>query len=178
MARQFHRTTSQLLFLCKRARPDIETLVSFLTTRLKLPDEDDWGELRHSLLYLKGTLHMKRYLTADNLSNIVWWVDGSFGVHWDSKGHTDAMMSIGKGAIVKIARKHKMNVGSSTESELVSIDDVLVMIMWCKYFMESQGYTIESNVLYKDNKSTILLAKNGRMLAGKNSRHIKIGFSL
>ena len=73
------------------------------------------------------------------------------------------MMSMGKGAIVNIARKHKMNVGRSTESELVSIADVLGMIMWCKYFMEAQGYTIENNVLYQDNKSTILLAKNGRM---------------
>ena len=123
-------------------------------------------------------MHTNRYLTADNISNIVWWVDGSFGVHWDSKGHTGATMSMGKGAIVNIARKHNMNVGSSTESELVSIDGVLGMIMWCKYFMESQGYTIESNVLYQDNKSTILLAKIGRMPDGKNSRHIKNRFFL
>ena len=88
------------------------------------------------------------------------------------------MMSMGKGAIFNIARNHKMNVGSSTESELVSISDVLGMIVWCKYFMEAQGYTIESNVLYQDNKSTILLAKNGRMSAGKNSRHIKNRFFL
>ena len=178
MVRHFHRTTAQLFFLCKRARPDVETLVSFLTTRVKSPDEDDWGKLRHGLTYLKGTLHMKRYLTADNLSNIVWWVDGSFGVHWYSKGHTGAMMSMRKGAIVNIARKHTMNVGSSTESELVSIADVLGMIMWFKYFMEAQGYTIESTVLYQDNKSTILLDKNGRMLAGKNRRNIKNRFLL
>ena len=71
-----------------------------------------------------------------------------------------------------------MNVGSSTESELVSIADVIGMIMWCKYFMEAQGYTIESNVLYQDNKSNILTAKNGRMSAGKNTRHIKNRFFL
>ena len=50
--------------------------------------------------------------------------------------------------------------------------------MWCKYFMEAQGYTIERNVLYQDNNSTILLANNGRMSAGKNSRHIKNRFFL
>ena len=44
--------------------------------------------------------------------------------------------------------------------------------------MEAQGYTIESNVLYQDKKTTILLAKNGRMSAGKNSRHIKYRFFL
>merc|ERR1712086_339309 len=91
---------------------------------------------------------------------------------------TVVMMSMGKGAIVNIARKHKMNVASSTESELVSIADVLGMILWCKYFMEAQGYTIESNLLYQDNKLTILLAKNGRMSAGKNSKHIKNSFFL
>ena len=116
---------------------------------------------------------MKRYLTTDNVSNSVWWVDGSFEVHWDSRGHTGAMMSMGKGVIVNIVRKHKMNVASSTESELISIADVLGMILWCKYFMEAQGYIIESNLLYQDSKSIILLAKNGRMSAGKNSKHIK-----
>ena len=42
------------------------------------------------------------------------------------------MVSIGKGAIVNILIKYKMNVASFTESELVSIADVLGMIMWCK----------------------------------------------
>ena len=87
-------------------------------------------------------------------------------------------MSMGKGAIVSVSRKHKLNVGSSTEAELVSIADVLGMIMWCKYFMEAQGYTIDSNLLYQDNKSTILLAKNGRMSAAKIVNTSRIVFSL
>ena len=178
MASQFHRTTAQLLFMSMRARPDVQTAVSFFTTRVRAPDMDDWKKLRHCMLYLKGTLHMKRYLSADNLTNIMWWVDGSYGVHWDSKGHTGAMMSMGRGAIVNVSRKHKLNVGSSTESELVSIADVLGVMMWCKYFIEAQGYTIDNNLLYQDNKSTILLAKNGRMSAGKGSRHIHHRFFL
>ena len=88
------------------------------------------------------------------------------------------MLSMGKGAIVNITRKHKMNDASSTELELVSIANVLGIILWCKYFMEVQGYTIESNLLYQDNKSTILLVKNGRMSAGKNSKHTKNRFFL
>ena len=84
------------------------------------------------------TLHMKRHMGAESLCIIKWWADASYGVHWDSKGHTGATMSMGKGAMVNISRKHKLNVGSSTESELVSIADVLGMMMWCKYFMEAQ----------------------------------------
>ena len=84
------------------------------------------------------------------------------------------MMSMGKGAIVNVSRRHKLNVGSSTESELVRIADVLGVMLWCKYFMEAQRCTIDSNLLYQDNKSTILLAKNGRMSAGKASIHHRL----
>ena len=112
-AQQFHRTTAQLLFLTMRARPDVQTGVSFLTTRVKEPDKDDWGKLRHILMYLKGTLHMKRHVSAESLTSIIWWVDGSYGTHWDSKGHTGAVISMGRGALVNVLRKHKLNVGSS-----------------------------------------------------------------
>ena len=59
MASLFHRTTAQLLFMCMRAPPDVQTALSFFTTRVKAPDVDDWKKLRHCMLYLKGTLHMK-----------------------------------------------------------------------------------------------------------------------
>ena len=121
-ARQFHRTVAQFLFLCKQARADIEPLVSFFTPRVKDPDEDDWGKLKHILRYLKGTLYMKRHTRADSLNMFRWWVDASYGVYSDCKGHTGAMMSMGKGATVNISRNHKLNNGSSTEAELVSIE--------------------------------------------------------
>ena len=95
-ARQFHRTVAQILVLCKRARPDIELLVSFLTTRVREPDEDDWGKLKNGLKYLKGTLYMKRHMSAEFLNMIWWWVDASYGVHWGCKGHTGGHRQIGR----------------------------------------------------------------------------------
>ena len=86
-------------------------------------------------MYLKGTLYLKIHMTADVLNVIRWWVDASYGVHWDCKGHTRAMMSMGRGALVNISRKHKMNIGSSTESELVGIAEVFGMMVWCKCLM-------------------------------------------
>ena len=69
-ARQFHYTVAQLLFLCKRAHPDIEPLVSFLTTRVREPDEDYWGKLKHGLKYLKGALYTKRHMSAESLMEL------------------------------------------------------------------------------------------------------------
>jgi hypothetical protein len=42
----FHHNVAKLLSLCKRARPDIQTAVAFLSTRVKGPDEDDYKKLR------------------------------------------------------------------------------------------------------------------------------------
>ena len=44
-----------------------------------------------------------------------------------------------------------MNGASSTEAELIGIADILGMILWCNYFMEAQGHTIEHNILYQDH---------------------------
>jgi len=51
-------------------------------------------------------------------------------------------------------------------------------IMWPKLFIEEQGYEIERNILFQDNKSSILLESNGRKSAGKRSRHINIRYFL
>ena len=88
MAKQFHMTTIQVLFLYKRVNPDGETLVLFLIARVKLPNKDGWGKLRYGPVYLKGVLFMKKYPFADTLSNIGWWAVHSFRVHWESKGHS------------------------------------------------------------------------------------------
>jgi hypothetical protein len=41
----FHHTVAKLLCLCKQAHPDIQTMVSFLCTRVKAPDIDNYKKL-------------------------------------------------------------------------------------------------------------------------------------
>jgi hypothetical protein len=172
-AEQFHHSVAQLLFVCGKVRRDIQTAVAFLTTRVKKPDEDDWGKLKRIMKYLKGTMHMKLTLSVQDMSTIRWWVDSSYNVHEDCKGQTGAIMSLGSGAPISMSRKQKLNVRSSCEGELVGIDDALPSILWARYFIESQGYSVEQNILYQDNKSTILLANNGRWSSSKRTKHIK-----
>eukprot|EP00956_Cyclotella_meneghiniana_P002567 scaffold3022_cov42-Cyclotella_meneghiniana.AAC.3 len=139
--KDFHHTVAQLLFVSTRVRRDIQTAVAFLTTRVKKPDQDDWGKLKRVLKYLKGTKHMRLRLSVDNLGVIHWWVDASYNVHEDCKGQTGAMMSLGRGAPISFSRKQKLNVRSSCEGELVGVDDAMPYILWARYFIEAQGYT-------------------------------------
>ena len=45
--------------MATRARQDNQTTVAFFTTRVKSPDEDDWGKLKRVLKYLDGTRYLK-----------------------------------------------------------------------------------------------------------------------
>jgi hypothetical protein len=93
--RAFHHTMAQLLFLSARARRDIQPATAFLTTRVRCRDEDDWGEVKRLLGYLKGTLNMPLILSADCLTLSRWWVGAAYAVHDDCRGHAGAGMSFG-----------------------------------------------------------------------------------
>jgi len=42
--------------------------------------------------------------------------------------------------------------------------------------MEAQGYEVHDNVLYQDNKSAMLLEKNGKASSTKCTKHINIQY--
>ena len=108
------------------------------------------------MTYCNGTQKDKLILSADNLHIIKWYVDSAFGVHPDFKSHTSAVMAYRGGAAQSISSNQKLNTRSSTEAELVSTNDVSIMILWTKLFMKAQGFKIDSNILYQDNKSTVV----------------------
>jgi hypothetical protein len=173
---KFHSNTAKLLFVSKRARPDVQTSVAFLTTRVKSPDEDDYKKLARCMKYLRATIDLPLTMEADDLHVVKWWVDASFGVHPDMKSHTGATMSLGKGAIYSRSTRQKLNTKSSTEAELVGVDDVMPQVMWTRYFLEAQGYEVIDSKIYQDNQSTMLLANNGRASSSKRTRHIALRY--
>jgi hypothetical protein len=128
----FHRLVAKLLFLCKQARPDIQTAVAFLCTRVKCPDVDDWKKLRRVMLYLRGTPDLPLTLEAGDMSILKWWIDASFVTHVDMKSHTGVMLTLGKGAAYAASTKQKLNTKSSTESEVVGVDDGVPQVLWTR----------------------------------------------
>ncbi|MGC8537318.1 MAG: Ty1/Copia family ribonuclease HI, partial [Rhizomicrobium sp.] len=172
----FHTFVAKGLFACKRARPDIHTAIALLCTRVKSPNQDDWNKLVRLIKYCNGTRQDKLILSTEDLHVIKWYVDSAFGVHPELKSHTGAVMTYGGGAAQSISRKQKLNTRSSTEAELVGADDAATMILWTKLFMEAQGHTIEKNILYQDNKSTILLENNGKRSSSKRTRAFNIRY--
>ena len=172
----YHHLVAKLLYLGKRTRPDLLTAISFLCTRIQSPDVDDFKKLCQFLRYLRASKHLSLTLEADDMTVIQWWVDASFATHPNCRSHTGATLSFGKGSAYSMSSKQKLNTRSSTEAELVSINDVLSMILWTRLFLEAQGYHMTDNVLHQDNESTIKLARNGRRSSSKQTQHIEVQY--
>ena len=177
LAEVYHTFTAKLLFACKRARPDMQTLVAVLCTRVKAPNVDDWNKLIQGLKFIEQTLQDKLTLRVDDLRCIHWWSDASFAVHEkDYRSHTGGLMSFGNGAVIAISSKQKLNARSSTDAELIGADDVMSPLLWTRLFLEAQGIDVQENTLYQDNKSAIILAENGKASSGKRTRALNIRF--
>jgi hypothetical protein len=172
----FHHTTAKLLFLYKRAWPDIQTAIAFLTMRVKRPDQDDYKKLGRVLKYLRSTPHLALTLEGDDTHIVKWWVDASFAVHTDMKSHMGGTVSLGKGSLYSASTRQKLNTKSSTEAKLVGVDDVMPLILWTQYFLDAQGYGITKNKVFQDNQSAILLEKNGQRSSSRCTQHLNIRY--
>ena len=76
---------------------------------------------------------------------MVWNIDASFAVHDDCKSHTGASLTLGHGSVLSMSCKQKINTKSSTEAELVGVDDAMTFVMWMKHFFESQLKQIDEH---------------------------------
>jgi hypothetical protein len=119
---------------------------------------------------------MPLILSANGSGILKWWVDASFAVHPNMRGHSGGGLYLGRGFLIVSSTKQKRNTRSSTETKIVGADDFMPAICWTRYFMKVQGYDVKDNVLFQDNKSSILLEKNGKASSRKRTKHINIWY--
>jgi hypothetical protein len=117
---------------------------------------------------------MPLILSANGSGILKWWVDTSFAVHPNMRGHSGGGLSLGRGFPIVSYTKKKLNTRSSTENEIMGADEFMPAICWTHYFMKAQGYGVKDNVLFQDNNSYILLEKNGKASSSKLTKHINI----
>jgi hypothetical protein len=116
---KYHSIVAKSLFATKRTRPDTGTSISFLMTKVREPDKDDWCKLSHLMKYLRATKDLPLILGADRTGILKWYADGTYAVHPNMRGHTGGGLTMGRGYSIWASTRQKMNTRSSTESELV-----------------------------------------------------------
>lgn len=170
--KRFHTVVAMLLYLCKRTRIDIQLPTLFLCTRVRDPYTSDEIKLIRLLGYLKLTSNKTRIIRCQlpEAKRIVAYVDASFAVHYDAKGHTGLVQMFLGCVIDSECGKQKIATKDSTESELVGVSDKLAKIQRQHDFLKSQGIELDGPpVIFQDNTSTMTLIRK----IGKNFMRTK-----
>lgn len=171
----FHSVTMKLLYVAKRARPDVLTAVGFLTTRVQRSTMEDLKKLTRVGAYLNATRTLKLKLHVKDKIKVEVYIDASHGTHLDGKGQSGATLRIGEGSVSNISSKQKLVSKSSSETELIGLSDYISPAIGAKQFLECQGYDVGPVKVYQDNKSTILMASKGKPVSSR-TRHIAIRY--
>ena len=159
----FHSTVARILYLAKRVRADIITVVSFLCTRVTKATEEDQAKLESLLGYLKRTMTRKLYLHAMTSRQLLAFIDAAFALHFfDSKSHTGVIITMGGVVIYISSRKQKCIAKSPTEAELVGLTDNLGLVELFHEFLSFLfGKPIPTPIIYQDSTSVISLVTRG-----------------
>ena len=123
-ADSFHRLVARLLFTSKRTRPDIQVTV------------EDYQKLGKLIGYVKETIDLPLILGSDGSETLTWNVYASYATHADARSHSGASLTIGQGSVISMSRRQKLVSRSSTESELIGLDNAMTFVMWENYFFE------------------------------------------
>ena len=155
----------KILFATKIARPDTGTAISYLETRVREPDEENWSKLKHLMNYNKGKKEFPMILGEDETGMLK---------HPNLIGHSGGSLCVVRGLPIPALKKHNLNTQRSIESEIVGVNDFMPGIIWKRRFLKAQDYGVTNNINLQDNKSTLILENIGKESSGKITNHINI----
>ena len=174
---RFYSVVQRCLYLQVQFRRDIGVAVSFLTTRVREPTEEDWLKLRRLLKYINGTRDLCLVFNGNASGSLLMFVsiDASFGIHADGKSHSGYAAMMAGGSIEAKSKKQSIVTKHSTEAEMVALSDMSSLAIWWREFVIYQGYKIGAIEIEQDNTSCIKLAEAGRS-QNPFSKHINIRY--
>jgi hypothetical protein len=160
-----------LMFLARFTRPDILMPVTVLATRSANPTQSDMAKVMRVVYYLAGTVG-RGYRYRHNVELLFTsYADAAHCIHLDGRGHGGMTLLLGGSPIFCRSIKLKCTTRSSSESELVMLDEASTYVSWCRDMLHDMGVVQSTpTTLYQDNLSTIIMATNGGTF--KRTKHM------
>jgi hypothetical protein len=163
---KFRSALGSFIFLL-RTRPDLAYAINRLATRTTRATVKDMNAIYRVLKYLKATkdrgiIFKKSVTLREDITQIFCWVDAAFQCHRDGKSQSGYCFNIGghtSGMFYSRSFKQSRVTTSSTQSELVAMEEAVKELEWFRLLMDELGFPqTKPNVMFEDNKSTITLA--------------------
>jgi hypothetical protein len=164
------------MFPAKRTRHDILMPLSALATRLQKATQEDMDALTHVYVYISLTLDLGLTFHTQSMQ-LHYWIDAAYALHSDKRGHTGILATLGSrnAPIYAKSAKQKIHSRSSTEAELLALDDGFLHLLWLRQVLDFMGYPQVPTYVYQDNKSTIFVCETGHSKNGK-LKHMAIRY--
>ena len=104
-----------------------------------------WGLVKDKILvaYIKGIIDMPKVIGANRLNILQTWINSSYAIYQDMRGHMGGVLSMGHGIIHGKGTKENLNTKSSTKTEVIGAIDYMQWKIWAKRFLQHQGYELK-----------------------------------
>lgn len=163
-----------LMFAGRFTRPDILLPVSVHATRNSNLTQADMKRALRTLKFVAKKPDTG--ITFDGNKPLVpaIYADASLAIYHDGYGQAGMVLTLGSGAIHCKTNKIKTVTRSSSESELVALEDACTYAVWWKKLIIDLKVIShkDSIIMYQDNLSTIIIATHGGN--SKRTKHFTV----
>jgi hypothetical protein len=161
-----YRTYLMVLMYCSlRVRADIQFVIVFLASYMQKPTVNAWESLMKVIGYLLQNSSMKMtYNRSENCEygsgetgRIESYIDASWCLDKNARGQSGLVLKIDENSC-----KQKVVTKSSTEAEIVAVDDYLPYSLWVLALSEELNLKVKRPIIvYQDNQSGVRIMEKG-----------------
>jgi hypothetical protein len=158
---RFRRIVGSLIYLTI-TRPDLSYLVGVISLYMARPTEEHLQSALRILRYVSGTKDRGLLYQAGTAVQLAGHTDADWaGNAADSRSTSGYAFTLGSAAIAWSSKKQPTVALSSTEAEYRGVAVTTCEAIWLKQLLKDLHEKVsDPTVIYSDNLSSILLAKN------------------
>ena len=161
-----------IMYLALRTRPDVLFAIGFLSSFMAKPTEGAWTSLLNVIGYLRANPSMEiTYVKRGNfglgsnyadLNQIELFVDASWCLDGHARRQSGMVLKLHGNTILFRTTKQKIVTKSSTESEIVAVDEFLPYALWLlELCMELDMDIPRPIIIHQDNQSGVRIMEDG-----------------
>ena len=173
---KYHTAVYQCLYLAKKVvRCDILAYASFLSGRVNNPTEKNKEQVLKLMNYLHATSDRGIVYRGGAPFIPIVYGDAAYMVHDDVRSRGGTIIMLCDGPIEAHSSKQTILTRSSTEAELVNLDESATFAMNLRRLLVSMGENPDPIMIYQDNQAVIALVRNGKPKSMR-TKHISMRY--
>ena len=162
MKQYYQSLIMTLMYSARLTRIDTLFAVTYLATKCSSPRRSHLTKALRVVKYIKGTPTVGICYYNDSSLELKIHADASHLIHPEGYGHTGIVITLGRSVVFARSVKQRMQTLSSTESELLALQEASTYVVWMRHLMHELGFdTSNPTIVTQDNQSATTIAEQG-----------------